>query len=89
MAFLKYTLLRLLVLSAVAALLFLLGLRTWYVLLPVAVLVSGVLSIFVLNRTRDDASASLSGRLSAIKNRVDEATRAEDEWDESQRRRTR
>lgn len=85
MAFLKYTLLRLLILGAVIALLFLLGLRTWYVLLPVAVLVSGVLSIFVLNRTRDDVSASLSGRLIAIKSRVDETTRAEDEWDEAQR----
>lgn len=86
MAFLKYTFLRLLVFAVIAALLYLMGLRQWFLLLPVAIFVSGVFSIFVLNRTRAEASASLSNRLSAIRKRLDEATVAEDEWDDAQRR---
>lgn len=83
MAFLWYTSLRLLVLGAVTALLWLLGLRG-LLLLFVAVFVSGLLSIFVLNRSREHLSASLDQRLSAIKER----TEAEDAWDDARRRQT-
>lgn len=84
MALLKYLLLRVLVFAAVAALLMLTGLPGWWVLL-VAVLVSGLISIFALRRTRDDVSTSLSDRLSTIKRRIDESTRAEDDWDNARR----
>lgn len=85
MTLLKYFLLRVLVFAAVAALLALVGLRGWWLLL-IAVVVSGLISIFALNRTRDEVSTSLSDRLSAIRNRIDESTRAEDDWDDAQRR---
>lgn len=85
MAFAKYTLLRVAVFAVVAGLLYVVGVRTWYALLPLAVFVSGLFSIFVLNRMRDEASTSLSNRLTTIKRRLDDATRAEDEWDERQR----
>ncbi|PSK96374.1 uncharacterized protein DUF4229 [Haloactinopolyspora alba] len=80
MAVLRYTALRLLVLGAVAALLWLLGLRGLG-LVFVAVFVSGLLSIFVLNRSREQFSAALDRRLSTIKERA----AAEDAWDDARR----
>lgn len=79
MALLKYTLLRLALLAATAGALYLVGLRDW-MLLFVAFLVSGVISIFALNRARDDVSTSLAQRQQAINDRLD-ATSAEDEPD--------
>lgn len=86
MAIVKYTVLRVLVFAVVAGLLYVVGLREWYLLLPLAVFVSGLFSIFVLNRTRDEASTSLSDRLTTIRQRLDDATTAEDDWDDAQRR---
>lgn len=80
MALIRYTALRVLVFGVVTALLWLVGLRG-FVLALVAVLVSGILSIFVLNRSRDQLSASLDRRLAAIKER----TEAEDAWDDARR----
>jgi hypothetical protein len=84
MAFLRYTLLRLLLFVVVAALLWIMGLRgLWLVMF--AILGSGMISIFALSRSRDAASVSLSNRLSKFKRRIDERAAAEDAWDEQQR----
>jgi Protein of unknown function (DUF4229) len=84
MAFLRYTLLRVLLLVVVAALLWIMGLRgLWLVMF--AILGSGMISIFALSRCRDAASVSLSNWLSKFKRRIDERAAAEDAWDEHQR----
>jgi membrane protein implicated in regulation of membrane protease activity len=75
-ALLKYTALRLALLAVVAGVGYLLSLRGW-VLLFVAFLVSGVISIFVLNRARDEVSASLAARQQTINARLDESARDE------------
>jgi hypothetical protein len=41
--------------------------------------VSGLISFVVLSRQRDSISASISGRLSNFRHRLDEGTRAEDQ----------
>ncbi len=83
MALLRYTALRALVLGVVLALLWLVGLRG-FVLLLSALLISGIVSLFVLSRSRDAVSASLDHRLSTIKER----TQAEDAWDDARREQT-
>ncbi len=77
MAFLRYTSLRLLVFVGTAALLYVAGFRSWLLLL-VAVLLSGFISLFALRRQRDDASTALSHRLTRINERLDEKSAAED-----------
>lgn len=77
MAVLKYTLLRLGLLAATAGVFYLLGLREW-LLLFAAFLVSGVISIFVLNRARDEVSESIATRQDRISQRMESA---EDESD--------
>lgn len=79
MALLKYTLLRLALLGATAGVFYLVGLRDW-ILLFAAFFVSGIISIFALNRARDDVSTSLATRQRMINERM-EATSAEDEPD--------
>jgi hypothetical protein len=84
MAFLRYTLLRVLLFLAVAALLWIVGLRgLWLVMF--AILGSGIVSIFALSKSRDAASIWLSNRLAKVKRRMDHRTAAEDAWDEQQR----
>lgn len=80
MALLRYTLLRLALLGVVAGVLYLLSLRG-FLLLLVAFLVSGIISIFVLNRARDDVSRQLSGRVGRINERLAEPPSPEDEPD--------
>jgi membrane protein implicated in regulation of membrane protease activity len=75
-ALLKYTALRLALLAVVAGVGYLLTLRGW-VLLFVSFLVSGVISIFVLNRARDEVSASLAARQQTINARLDESAHDE------------
>ena len=84
MALVKYTLLRVLVFAVVAALSWLVGLRGFWLLL-VAVFVSGLVSIVVLRRSRDEVSTSLSDRMSTIRTRLDDRTHAEDAWDDARR----
>ncbi len=79
MALLKYSLLRLALLAATAGVFYLVGLRDW-ILLFAAFLVSGIISIFVLNRARDEVSTSLTTRQRLINERM-EAASAEDEPD--------
>ncbi|MBB5788035.1 DUF4229 domain-containing protein [Jiangella mangrovi] len=83
MAVVRYTLLRALVFAVVAALLFLVGFRG-LVLVVVALLVSGLLSYFVLRGSRDKVSIAWDRRLRTIRER----TNAEDAWDDEQRART-
>jgi membrane protein implicated in regulation of membrane protease activity len=69
MALLKYTLLRLALLAVTAGVLYLIGLRDW-VLLFAAFLVSGIISIFVLNRARNEVSTSIASRQQRINERM-------------------
>ncbi|NEE00316.1 DUF4229 domain-containing protein [Phytoactinopolyspora halotolerans] len=87
MAVVRYTLLRLLIFAVIAALFWLIGFRG-YVLLLSAVFASGVVSVVVLRRSRDDVSASLDARLSTIKDRLESRTEAEDAWNDAERART-
>jgi c-di-AMP phosphodiesterase-like protein len=84
MALLRYTLLRVLLFLVVAALLWIAGMRGFWLLL-VAIFVSGVVSVFVLSRSRDAASASVANRVSQVRQRMNERTAAEDAWDEQHR----
>ena len=84
MAFLRYTLLRVLVFVVVAALLWIVGVRGFWLLL-LAIFGSGVVSIFVLRRSRDAASASLATRMSEARWRMQKRTDAEDAWDDQRR----
>lgn len=87
MAFVRYTALRALIFVVVAALLWIIGLRG-YVLLLVAVLASGVVSLFALSRSRDALSAALISRHRRLKQRMAERTAAEDAWNDQVRRST-
>ncbi|HEX6577703.1 MAG TPA: DUF4229 domain-containing protein [Jiangellaceae bacterium] len=84
MALLRYTLLRVLLFLVVAALLWIAGMRGFWLLL-IAIFVSGVVSVFVLSRSRDAASASLANRVSEVRRRMQQRTAAEDAWDEQRR----
>jgi hypothetical protein len=84
MAFLRYTLLRILLFVVVAALLWIVGVRGFWLLL-LAIFGSGVVSVFVLSRSRDAASASLANRVSKVRWRMRERTAAEDAWDDQRR----
>ena len=70
MALLKYTLLRLALLAVTAGVFYLVGLRDW-VLLFAAFLVSGIISIFVLNRARNEVSTSIASRQQRINQRME------------------
>lgn len=76
MALLKYSALRIGLLVVTGGVLWLVGLRGWLLLL-VAFLVSGVVSIFALNRARDEVSASLVNRQAAIRRATDTEASAE------------
>jgi hypothetical protein len=84
MPFVTYTLLRTALLFAVGALLYLAGLRGVLLLLA-ALLISGLISLVALRRIRGQASATLAGRLERVRRRMDEATTAEDAWDDARR----
>ena len=66
----RYALLRLLMLVAVAGILYVLGMRGW-LLAFAAVLVSGVLSLFLLMKQRNDAAVNLERSLENRKRRRD------------------
>ena len=88
MAFLRYTLLRVLLFLAVAALLWVVGIRgVWLVLF--AILGSGIISVFALSRSRDAASVALASRMSMVKGRMAARTAAEDAWDDQRRAKSR
>jgi uncharacterized membrane protein required for colicin V production len=74
---LTYTVLRLLILLSFLAVGYLVGLRG-IVLLLVSVLTSGIVSLFVLSRNRDQVSTSISGLFQGINNRISRAAQKED-----------
>lgn len=74
---LTYTFLRLLILLSFLAVGYLVGLRG-IVLLLVSVLTSGIVSLFVLSRTRDQVSTSISVLFQGINNRISRAAEKED-----------
>jgi hypothetical protein len=84
MALVRYTALRFLVFAVVAALLWIFGLRGFWLLL-VAILLSGFVSLFVLNRSRDELSTAYVQRREKIKQRMAERAAAEDSWNDQVR----
>lgn len=77
-AFVVYTLLRILLLVAVGGLLYLLGARG-LVLIILAFLVSGALSLVWLDKPRSQASQGLGRAIGKINDKIDAAAAKEDE----------
>jgi hypothetical protein len=67
---LRYALLRLLMLAAVGGILYVVGMRGW-LLAFVAVLLSGLVSLFLLMRQRNDAAVNLERTVDTWKHRRD------------------
>jgi len=79
-ALLRYTVIRLVIFAAVAAVLWLVGIRSnTFLLVALALVISGFISLFALNRSRDAASTSVSGVFRKLNERIDESARAEDD----------
>ncbi|MHB0928190.1 MAG: DUF4229 domain-containing protein [Candidatus Nanopelagicales bacterium] len=78
LAFIRYSTLRLALLLAVGAVAYLFGLRS-IALAVVAFLVSGLLSLVLLDRQRDQLGRSVGGLFARINARIDADTRKEDE----------
>lgn len=85
MALVRYTALRALVFAVVAALLWIFGLRGYWLLL-VAILLSGFVSLFALNRSRDELSTAFVTRREKTRQRMADRTAAEDAWNDEIRR---
>lgn len=80
--FLWYSLLRLLLLLAVGALGYAVGMRG-LLLITAAFLGSGVMSYFLLSRSRTEFGGSVGGFFRRLNDRIDSAARAEDPVDVS------
>ena len=76
--FLVYNLLRIGLLLVVGGIVYLFGFRS-YLLVLVAVFISGIISMVLLNRRRDAAVISLGEVFRRVNDRMDSRTRAEDE----------
>jgi hypothetical protein len=76
-AWMSYTVLRLLLFFAVLWLLLLAGLGG-IMLLVLAAVISMLISYVALSRLRESMSASLSGRLTRFRDRLDQGARSED-----------
>ena len=77
MAFIRYSTLRLAMLLLVGGIAYLLGLRD-IILAIVALVGSGIISLFVLDRQRDAMGESVGGLISRINARIDANSRKED-----------
>src|SRR5512145_1239486 len=84
MALVRYTALRFLVFAVVVALLWLFWLRGFWLLLA-GVLLSGFVSLFALNRSRDELSSAYVQRREKIKQRMADRAAAEDAWNDEAR----
>jgi hypothetical protein len=73
----SYTFLRFLILLSFTAVGYLVGLRD-LTLIVVAFLASGIVSLFVLNRSRDQFSSAISGLFQKINRNIDAAAEKED-----------
>ena len=76
-ATLSYTMMRLLLFFAALILLYYAGARN-FVLIGLALLVSGIVSFIVLSRQRDAMSGALAARFRGFRERLDEGASAED-----------
>jgi hypothetical protein len=81
MALLKYTVLRLALFVAVAAGLYVVGVRNLWFNALFAILISGALSLVLLDRVRNDAGVSVG----LLAQKIDTATTAEDDADDAAR----
>ena len=64
----------------VTGVLWLIGIRAnTLILLALGLVISGLISIFALSRTRDQASASIVGVFTRLNQRIDQSARAEDD----------
>jgi hypothetical protein len=77
MSILIYTLLRLFILIAFLGAGYLIGFRG-ILLLVVAFLASGIVSLFVLSKTRDEFSNFVANKLTALNKKIDSAGEKED-----------
>jgi hypothetical protein len=77
-ATLSYTMMRLLLFFASLILLYFAGARN-FMLVGLALLISGIVSFIVLSRQRDAMSGALAARVRSFRERLDEGTRAEDD----------
>ena len=77
---LVYTLSRVLLFVAVFGVLYFLGARD-LVLIVLAFLISGAISLVLLSRQRDAMSSSVTGTFRRINERIEASSRAEDEDD--------
>lgn len=84
-AFLLYTALRTALLLVAWALVQLTTPLRGLLALAVALLVSGLLSVFVLDRQRERLSAGVAGFFARLNARIDASARAEDAWDDERR----
>jgi ABC-type transport system involved in cytochrome bd biosynthesis fused ATPase/permease subunit len=73
-----YTIARILLFVVVLGVLYLVHVRG-VLLLGLAVLVSGLISFFLLSRYRDAMSGAITARMGNFRQRLDEGTRAEDD----------
>jgi Protein of unknown function (DUF4229) len=76
-ATLSYTLMRLLLFLASLILVYFAGGRG-FLLVALALVISGIISFVVLSRQRDAMSGALSARVRGFRERLEEGTRAED-----------
>jgi hypothetical protein len=72
-----YSFLRLLILGSFLAVGYLIGLRG-ITLLVVSFLSSGIVSLFVLNKKRDQLSSSVFNVFKKVNNKIDQAAKKED-----------
>lgn len=77
-ATLFYTILRFSLFIVVFGVLYAAGVRS-YLLLAVSILVSGIISYFVLSPQRAAMSGAISKRVTGFRDRLDAGTRAEDD----------
>ncbi len=75
---LVYTGLRLLLLAVTAGVLWLIGLREPLILLVFAFLISGVISVFALDRRREVAAVEVVSAVQKVNQRIDESASSED-----------
>ncbi len=78
---LVYSLLRLLILAITVGVLWLLGLRQPLLLLLFAFLISGVVSVFALDRRREVAAVEVVTAVQKVNQRIDSSSAAEDHLD--------
>jgi Protein of unknown function (DUF4229) len=75
----RYTVIRLALFAVVTAVLWLVGVRAnLFLLLALGLVLSGFISLFALDRSRDAASTSVTGAFGRMNQRIEASARAED-----------